>query len=118
LTFPLSFAALIGGSALIAAGCHICVKWYIYWKRNYRGEILIGGPYSKVRHPFYSGFLILAVGVAVTMPAVETLALALISVAGVVFSIPREEGLLLQRFGGEYRDYMQRVPWRMIPGVY
>jgi protein-S-isoprenylcysteine O-methyltransferase Ste14 len=35
-----------------------------------------------------------------------------------VFSIPREEGLFLQRFGGEYRDYMQRVPWRMIPGVY
>ncbi len=104
MTFPLPLASLIGGSALIAAGCHICVKWYIYGRKNYRGEILTEGPYSTVRHPFYSGFLILAVGVAVTMPAVETLALAFISVAGVVFSIPREEGLLLQRYGGEYRD--------------
>ncbi|MCK4832109.1 MAG: isoprenylcysteine carboxylmethyltransferase family protein [Anaerolineales bacterium] len=118
MTSLLTLAAIIGGSVLIVAGCHICVKWYIYWRRNYRGEILTGGPYSRVRHPFYSGFIILAVGVAVTMPAVETLALALISVAGVVFSIPREEGLLLQRFGGEYRDYMQRVLWRRIPGVY
>ena len=49
----LPLAALIGGAALIAAGSHICVKWYIYWRRNYRGELLTGGPYSKVRHPFY-----------------------------------------------------------------
>ena len=114
----LPLAALIGGSALIAAGSHICVKWYIYWRRNYRGELLTGGPYSKVHHPFYSGFLILAVGMAVTMPSFETLTLALISIAGVIFYIHREESLLLQRFGGEYRDYIQRVPWRMIPRVY
>jgi protein-S-isoprenylcysteine O-methyltransferase Ste14 len=118
LAFSLPLTALIVGSALIVVGCYTCVKWYIYWKRNYRGELLTGGPYSRVRHPFYSGFLILAVGVAVTMPAIETLALAFISVAGVVFYINREEGLLFQSFSGEYRDYMRRVPWKMIPGVY
>jgi protein-S-isoprenylcysteine O-methyltransferase Ste14 len=48
----------------------------------------------------------------------ETVALALLSVAVIVFYIQKEEEFLIQRYGTVYREYMRRVPWKMIPRVY
>lgn len=47
------------GGVLTLMGVVICVRWYIYWDSNYRGSLLTDGPYARVRHPFYSGFLLL-----------------------------------------------------------
>ncbi len=112
------FASLLVGGALIVAGSYACVRWYLYWNRNYTGELLTEGPYSLVRHPFYAGFLGLAFGLAIVLPIMETVTLALISVAVIVFYIQKEEEFLLQRYGRAYREYMRRVPWKMIPRVY
>lgn len=115
---PLVYASLCVGGILTVLGAFICLRWYAFWRRNYRGELLTDGPYSRVRHPFYSGFLSLAVGFAVLVPVRETVMLAVFAIAGILFYIPREEEFLLDRYGGAYRDYMRRLPWRLIPRVY
>lgn len=115
---PWSFVFLGAGVALTVIGAVACVRWYLYWKRNYRGELLTGGPYARVRHPFYTGFLSLAIGLAILLPVWETVTLAIFSVGGIVFYIQREEEFLIQRYGREYREYMRRVPWKIIPRVY
>jgi protein-S-isoprenylcysteine O-methyltransferase Ste14 len=111
------FSFFVGG-VLTLLGAYVCARWYFYWKANYKGQLLTGGPYTWVRHPFYTGFLALALGLAVLIPLFETVTLALFSIAGILFYIQREEEFLLERYGRAYRDYVRRVPWKIIPRVY
>jgi protein-S-isoprenylcysteine O-methyltransferase Ste14 len=75
-----------------------------------------GGPFAIVRHPVYTGGIAFFVGYGLwaTIPAlVLALCLALLW-AGKV----RVEERLLQETYPDYRDYAQRVRWRIVPLVY
>ena len=108
----------IAGGAIIAIGIYYIVFWWSYWKTNYKGKLVTGGPYMVVRHPFYLGFLLLTTGLVVIAPLVETIGLAGISWAVIISQIKREEEELLKRYGRRYREYMERVRWRLIPNLY
>ena len=112
------FASTAAGFALTFLGAYVCLRWYAFWKGNYRGELLTHGPYERVRHPFYSGFLALALGLALLYPILETMMLATFSLAGIFVLIPREEEFLVGQFGRDYKQYMEKVHWRLIPGIY
>jgi protein-S-isoprenylcysteine O-methyltransferase Ste14 len=118
LASPLLYISLGLGGILTVAGGFICVNWYLFWKRSYRGQLITDGPYSWVRHPLYTGFLILASGLAILVPIVETLMFAAFSLAVTLMYVRKEEEFLLKRYGKAYRDYMRRVPWRIIPRIY
>ena len=106
------------GLLLSLLGASISIYWYIYWQRNYRGQLLTGGPYAVVRHPFYTGFTLISLGLALMLPVFETRLLLVITLATLSVFIPREEEELQARFGREYLDYMKRVKWRLVPHVY
>ena len=113
----LSLGVIVGG-LLASLGGVICLYWYIYWKRNFQGELLTGGPYSMVRHPFYTGFILFVVGLNFALPAYETRLLLVFTMAVMVVFIPKEEEQLIEEYGKEYRIYMKKVPWRLIPYLY
>jgi protein-S-isoprenylcysteine O-methyltransferase Ste14 len=83
-----------------------------------RGHHLISsGPYKLVRHPGYSGAVIgfLAQGLALgsiwsTIPAIG---LAIV----IIMRIPREEAFLEEKLEG-YKDFENKVRWRLVPGVW
>jgi len=118
LPSPLAYLLNGAGGVLTIVGVYLCMSWYSFWKGNYKGRLLTDGPYSRVRHPLYLGFVVLTVGLAILIPIVETATLALFSTGVVLLYIRKEEGFLLRRYGKAYRDYMRRVPWRIIPGVH
>lgn len=67
------------------------------------------GPYRFVRHPFYVAAALLIVSVSLltahwTIALSGALVLLLLAVR-----TPKEEQMLLQRFGSEYADYMERT---------
>jgi len=35
-----------------------------------------------------------------------------------VFIAIKEEAFMLQKFGRQYKNYMQKVPWRFIPKIF
>ena len=79
-------------------------------------RLITDGPYRFIRHPAYTGMALINVG---TVMALGTwlgalVALALI-LAATYYRIRVEEKLLLDTFGDEYQQYMQRT-WRLIPG--
>lgn len=80
------------------------------------GPLKATGPYGLVRHPIYLAWLLI-VWPAPVMTAAHAL-FATLSTAYLVIAIPLEERTLHRVFGGAYADYVRRVRWRMLPGVY
>ncbi len=81
------------------------------------GEPLqIGGPYRWVRHPIYSGWLLLTFGAAHMTG--DRLAFAVISTSYLLIAMPFEERALRASFGIRYAEYQQLVRYRLVPYVY
>jgi protein-S-isoprenylcysteine O-methyltransferase Ste14 len=76
------------------------------------------GPYRWVRHPAYTGAILLMAGVGLGLGNALALAFFLVlPTAGYLWRIPREEALLRGRLGGEYARYAARTR-RLVPGVW
>jgi protein-S-isoprenylcysteine O-methyltransferase Ste14 len=79
-------------------------------------RLITSGPYRWLRHPAYTGMLMINLGFGLalgTWPG-ALLMLVLPSIA-TLYRIQVEEKILLQAFGDEYRSYMQHT-WRLFPG--
>lgn len=80
--------------------------------------VVQSGPYRWVRHPTYSGLLAVALGTATAFASpLALLATFLVWLPVVLLRIGREERMMVDRFGSEYRDYCGRT-WRLVPGVF
>ena len=73
------------------------------------------GPYSRVRHPMYSGFFFWSITwLLFTDNWVVGATFAGFIVFIAIFRVPHEEKVLLAHFGDEYRRYMARTS-RFLP---
>ncbi len=79
--------------------------------------VINSGPYSIVRHPMYSGLLLVAVGTALALASAWALAPVVIIFLALIFRLLDEEDMLLSQLGG-YGGYVRQVRWRLIPFVY
>ena len=78
--------------------------------------VVVGGPYSFVRHPIYTGYLITHVAFLVANPVPWNAAVILIADAALVLRALMEERVLSADV--EYQGYCQRVGWHLVPGVF
>ncbi len=113
---------IIGGMLCLAA-----IAFHGYCERAHKEahqksqnitRIITDSIYSRIRHPLYLSSILMNVGFALAVGIVWTLILASLFSALVLFVAIKEESFLLAKFESEYRDYMRKVPWRMIPGVF
>jgi protein-S-isoprenylcysteine O-methyltransferase Ste14 len=72
------------------------------------------GPYHYVRTPSYLGAFTFIVALALVAANWLILLPALAIITLIYRQIGREEAMLIDRFGDEYREYMKRTP-RIIP---
>jgi len=77
-------------------------------------HLVTTGPYARVRHPLYTAMLGLSVAFALVTANWIFVLLAALGIGGVVARVPREEQMMLEEFGDEYRAYM-RVTGRYFP---
>jgi protein-S-isoprenylcysteine O-methyltransferase Ste14 len=83
-----------------------------------RGQAVVStGPYSYVRHPMYSGAILLIVGSALLLGSWFGLAVGLVIVVLIAIRAVLEERMLREELPG-YDDYMARVRHRLIPHVW
>jgi len=83
-----------------------------------RGQHVIStGPYSYVRHPLYSGVILLTVGTSLLLGSWYGLVAGLIIVVMVAIRAVFEERMLRTELKG-YAGYMSRVRYRLIPHVW
>ena len=109
------------GLALILSG--LALHW---WARSHlrhfyvedvqfqEGQYLVDtGPYRRVRHPVFSSFFLIALGMMLVNPALTTLAMAVYVAIDFTSAARQEEALLSDKLP-EYAGYMQRTG-RFIP---
>jgi len=118
--------AVVLGVGLFSAGLWLFRKthkelgknWSITLEIRDKHKLVSTGPYSFVRHPMYSSFLLLALG------QVLLLSNWVVGLAGLLgfsalffFRVGREERMMTDTFGSGYGDYMKKTK-RIIPYFY
>ena len=78
--------------------------------------VVVRGPYSFVRHPIYTGYLITHLGFLVANPSTWNAAVIVVADAALVVRALMEERVLSH--DAEYQGYCQRVGWHLMPGVF
>ena len=133
--FPLAFidatrmavgmgtTTLWSGTALLIAGsvlrrvCWRTLGQYFTFDVQARTDqqVIERGPYRWVRHPSYTGGMIMVAGVGVALSNWLSLLVLVLSSVGVYsYRVAVEERALLESIGPAYRDYMKRTT-RFIP---
>ena len=83
-----------------------------------RGHVVCdSGPYRIVRHPGYAGNIPPLLGIVLALSSVWTLIPAVVALIIAVIRTALEDQTLQEELAG-YRDYAQRVRYRLIPGIW
>jgi protein-S-isoprenylcysteine O-methyltransferase Ste14 len=87
----------------------------IQTERGHR--VIDSGPYAWVRHPMYSGTILFFAGMPLLLGSWWGLIMAPLFVVLFGFRARLEERALVAGLPG-YADYLTRVPYRLIPGIW
>jgi protein-S-isoprenylcysteine O-methyltransferase Ste14 len=114
------------GFILVSLG-YACGAWALAENRFFTSTVRIqtdrghtvcdSGPYRMVRHPGYAGSILALPGIVLALGSVWTLVPAAVALIIAVIRTALEDRTLQQELPG-YRAYAQRVPYRLVPGLY
>lgn len=108
-------------AALSAAGLLLVIVGKVTLGRSFglapanRGVVAVG-PYSVVRHPIYTGYIVAHAAFVIAHPTVWNASVVVIADAALVARAFIEERVL--GADAEYRTYCQHVSWHLVPGVF
>ena len=121
-TVPLPVTVL--GDVLVFAG--LTFAQMVIIQNNYaaanitveRDQTLVStGLYGLVRHPMYTGTLIMMLGTPLALDSLWGLLALIPAVAALAVRIRDEEEMLTEELSG-YREYLDQVPYRLVPHVW
>lgn len=76
------------------------------------------GPYRYIRHPAYAGYLWITFGIALGFSSLTGfIVVPLVLLPSVIYRLSVEDRLLAEHFGGQFKEYADRVS-RLLPGLW
>lgn len=78
--------------------------------------LVVAGAYRWVRHPIYAGYLFSHLGFIATNFSLQNLVVLVFLYVAQILRIVREEKQLSRSL--EHLEYVRRVPYRLIPGIF
>ncbi|MGB8795158.1 MAG: isoprenylcysteine carboxylmethyltransferase family protein [Mycobacterium sp.] len=121
---PVPTTVTVVGDILVAVG--LGVAMLVVAQNGYAaanitvesGQTLVStGLYGQVRHPMYSGSVIMMVGVPLALDSYWGLVFVIPALVALALRIRDEEELLQQQLSG-YSEYEQQVHYRLVPFVW
>ena len=103
-----SYAVIATGFWLIASA------WKVLWSAHRSGSLATTGPYARVRHPQYAGFLLIMVGFLLQWPTFATLLMFPVLVLVYRRLAIGEERSMEAGFGRRWERYALATP-RFVP---
>ncbi len=123
IQLPTYFLFLGIGSMVIGIYFH---HWSIYSLGKYYSrtlrvqkehQLVREGPYKIIRHPGYTGSLLIQIGFAIlTQNIISSTLIIVLSMVFYQYRIFLEEQMLIKAFGSQYINY-QRESWQLIPFI-
>lgn len=138
--------AVLTGMALTVVGAGIRIACFRTLDRFFTFEVTVKeghqlctrGPYSVVRHPSYTGWVLQTVGIALCIfspgswareagwlhtPTGMVVAgvytgLQLYTALGMLFRCSKEDALMRKQFGEQWDEWAGRVRYRLVPFIY
>ena len=93
-------------------------NWSITLEIRDQHRLVSNGIYALIRHPMYTSFWLMGLGQALLLPNWVAGLAGLLGFGVLYFlRVDKEERMMLQTFGDEYRAYMARTK-RIIPHLY
>ncbi|HWA28734.1 MAG TPA: protein-S-isoprenylcysteine O-methyltransferase [Lacunisphaera sp.] len=123
LNYPGSPCQVAAGAAVFAASLRLFAlthrdlgkNWSVMLELREQHRLVTGGVYARVRHPMYAAFWLWALAQAILLPNFAAGGAGLVGFGFLYFlRVGREERLMLEMFGDEYRAYMDRTG-RLLP---
>lgn len=100
----LSMAFIVAGFWLLAA------SWRVLYAAQRGHRLALDGPYARIRHPQYAGFVLIMFGFLLQWPTLVTLLMFPILVFMYAGLAKREEREMAAGFGAEYERYRRATP--------
>ena len=98
------YVFIIGGFWLITAG------WRVLFAALKTETLATAGPYARLRHPQYAGFVLIMIGFLLQWPTLATLVMFPVLLVVYRRLAIREEREVAARFGESWRSYAARTP--------
>jgi protein-S-isoprenylcysteine O-methyltransferase Ste14 len=100
---------------LAGIGLAIWARWHI--AGNWSGtvtlkeghELIRTGPYSRIRHPIYTGILLAALGSAIEIGRIAGLIALALGWGSFWFKARREESFLREEFGAQFEEHCKQT---------
>lgn len=110
--------SIILGITIFLLGAFVYFKWEMHWTKTYKGQLVTDGIFRYIRHPHYTSVLVVNFGLAFFFYSTASLFIAALSIPLMIWSILDEEKLLISQYGDEYKSFMKKTPWKIIPKIY
>jgi protein-S-isoprenylcysteine O-methyltransferase Ste14 len=115
----------LAAAVVCLAGLVITVWARVVLGRNWSGsitykenhELVEQGPYRFVRHPIYTGLLLMLLGLAMVRGTADALVGVAIFIVVHIWKLRREEALMTRHFPNSYPAYFARTK-ALIPFLY
>jgi len=72
-------------------------------------HLITTGPYARMRHPLYTSMFGWGAALSLLTANWIFVAVSVLSIVGLIVRIPKEEQMMIETFGEEYKAYMQRT---------
>lgn len=101
----ISLLLLFTGWRLAKSGMQL-----VFGELREKPSVIYQGAFTQTRHPIYLGAILLYLTVVALTLSLAAGAVWVVTIVCYAFLAKHEEKLLIEKFGEEYRGYMQQVP--------
>ena len=88
---------------------HLDTQWSAQLQLRQGHHLVTSGPYTRIRHPLYLAMFGWAAALGLLTANWIFAAVTVLTIAGTVARVPKEEKMMIEAFGDEYKTYMQRT---------
>jgi len=120
----ISVPLVLGGDTIVVLG--LLLVFVVFKENSFTSatievteaqRVVTTGPYRVLRHPMYSGALLMLIGVPLALGSMWAMLFVIPMIAVLVFRLRDEERFLSVHLPG-YPEYCERAHFRLIPWIY
>jgi protein-S-isoprenylcysteine O-methyltransferase Ste14 len=80
-------------------------------------HLITTGPYARIRHPLYAGMCGWFISLSLLTANWIFVGACVLTLAGLLWRFPKEEQMMIEAFGDEYKEYIKHTG-RLFPKLY